>query len=136
MKHTPFHIVLLWLAIFGCQQCRGASANQVAAELNAKFAGSSCIFRAVPNMCKKVYVTVEGREYYYLHKESRLFPNKMPIPDAKFTKISFVSDSTTMNAGSKMAPAPSLNDVRNYIRVEFQHPHLGRGDIRIVQAHG
>ncbi len=47
------------LILLGGAQASAVNASQTAAELNAKFAGAAGTFRAVPNMCKKVYMTVD-----------------------------------------------------------------------------
>jgi Zn-dependent protease with chaperone function len=114
-----------------------ATSAQVVTELNPRLIGASGSYRAVPNQCKKVYVTVGGREYFYLHKESRLFPAKVSIPETKIVKFSTSTDTTTGTpAAARMTATSSGGTVRNPIRVEFLHPHLSKGEIKIGRVDG
>ncbi len=109
------------------------------AELESRLLTGEYTFRVMPNLCPKVYVTIEGREYYYVHKESRFFPQKSPIKGVKFTRFAHGADGST---GGPSMGKTSISEggysatTKNYLRAEFQHPHLARGDIQIYRSTG
>ena len=114
-----------------------ASPKEAVTELERRLKTSDYTFRVVPNMCPKVYVNVEGRDYHYMHKASRFFPQKSPIPGVRFTKFSFGNEaSVSSGMGRSSAADVTYTPPRNYVRVEFQHQHLSKGELRLYLSNG
>lgn len=114
------------------------SPKEVVAELESRLRTGDFTFRVVPNMCAKVYVSVEDRDYYYVHKASRFFPQKSPIPGVRFAKFSYGNQEALVSAGMGRSSSADVTSAppRNYIRVEFQHQHLAKGELRIYRQNG
>jgi Zn-dependent protease with chaperone function len=134
-------VLVFCASAFGVPTCSSLAApsspKDVVAGLEGKLKAGEFTFRVVPNMCAKVYVSVEGRDYHYVHKASRFFPQKSQIPGVRFTKFSFGNEvSVSAGAGRASAADVTYTPPRNYVRVEFQHQHLSKGELRLYLSTG
>lgn len=112
-----------------------ASQEDIVDALQNRLVGMIGTYRTVPNSSSKVYITIDGEDYYYEHAQSRMFPSKQDIDGMKIISISkgFASSSDYQTGPrSKVRSLDKSSSSSNgHIRIIFEHPHLKRGYIKI-----
>lgn len=134
-KTTSLCIGLLWMSLFFPNQIPGDKPPDSIGAIAQRFQGLTGTLRVVPNLCRRVYVTVGDTHYYYEHQDSRLFPSRHEIENVQIAKIAAGSPSgnpSGSNAG-RLRPSNPAQDNRPYLSIVLQHPHLKRGEIRLYR---
>lgn len=135
LKTHIFAVFFVWTYFYFSQPVQSARPIDSLDATVQHLQGLTGTLLVVPNLCSKVYITVGGTNYYYVHQPSRLFPSKHEIDHVKIDKIEFRTalPDVSGSKNNRFRPSGVSEENKPYVSVVLRHPHLKRGEIRIYR---